>query len=63
MVGTARLHSHHAIQLLVAAEPFTLADGDGTRRMARGQNPDPRRHPLRSILRYTAASGLDALRR
>jgi AraC-like DNA-binding protein len=31
MVGTARLHSHHAIQLLVAAEPFTLADGDGTR--------------------------------
>ncbi|GAA2623945.1 NADH:flavin oxidoreductase/NADH oxidase family protein [Actinomadura fulvescens] len=32
-------------------------------RMGRGQDPDPGRHPVRSMLRYTAVSGLDAFRR
>ncbi|MFI0447818.1 NADH:flavin oxidoreductase/NADH oxidase family protein [Actinomadura sp. 6N118] len=32
-------------------------------RMAGGRDPDPRSSPLRSMVRYTAASGLDAFRR
>lgn len=29
MIGTNQLHSHHAVQLVVAAESFTMADGCG----------------------------------